>query len=112
MPYYDYHCLSNGKTVEVNHSADTVIRNWGKLCFAAQCPLGETDPLAPVSKVLQAVAIITPTSDSELKSKGFTKLVKRDTGVYENVTALDGEKRYMEFGDPSSIPDLKKRIRD
>ena len=112
MPLYDYHCPANGETVEVSHSVDAVVRNWGELCFAAQRPLGDTDPFAAVKKVLQTVAILVPTSDSELKSKGFAKLVKRDVGVYENVTALDGEKRYMKSGDASSVPDLKKRLND
>jgi hypothetical protein len=38
--------------------------------------------------------------------------VKRDNGVYENVTALDGEKRYMRRGDPESLPHLHKKVGD
>ena len=54
----------------------------------------------------------TPTTDSELKEKGFTKLVRRDKGVYENVTALDGESKTFEAGKPETMPDLKRRIQD
>ena len=43
---------------------------------------------------------------------GFTKLVKRDEGVYENVTAVDGEARYMKRDDPSTLPHLKKKVGD
>jgi len=43
---------------------------------------------------------------------GFTKLVKRDRGGYENVARLGGESRYMEAGKPETMPDLKRRIED
>ena len=112
MPSYDYYCELNGETVEVTHSINTSISNWGELCFATQHPLGDTDPLTPVRKVIRAPAIAFPTGNAELKNHGFTKLVKRDNGVYENVTAVDDEKRYMKAGDQSSIPHLKKKIED
>ena len=112
MPTYDYYCEANGHTVEVSHTAKTSLKTWGDVCFVAQIPLGDTDPLAPVRKIISPPNITVPISNSKLKEKGFTKLVKRDEGVYENVTALDHEKRYMKAGDPSSIPDLKKRIED
>jgi predicted nucleic acid-binding Zn ribbon protein len=51
-------------------------------------------------------------SNSELKDMGFTKLVKRDKGVYENVTARDGESRIVEAGRPDTLPDLGKTISD
>jgi len=47
-----------------------------------------------------------------LRDLGFTKLVKRDDGVYENVTARDGDSRYMERDKPDTIPNLRKTIRD
>jgi len=112
MPAYDYFCETNGRTVEVVHTINASLNTWGEVCYVAQIPLGDTDPLSPVRKVLSAPAISIPTSNSELKSAGFTKLVKRDDGVYENVTALDHEKRYMKAGDPSSIPDFKSKIED
>lgn len=65
-----------------------------------------------VERLIPRVNISTPTTDSELKSKGFAKLVRRDQGIYENVTALDGESRIMEAGKPETIPNLKKRITD
>ncbi len=112
MPRYDYYCELNGETVEATHSVKDSISNWGELCFATQHPLGETDPLAVVRKVIRAPAIAFPTGNAELKSHGFTKLVKRDDGVYENMTAVGDEKRYMKGGDPSSIPHIKKKIED
>ena len=112
MPSYDYHCELNGETVEATHSINTSISNWGELCFSTQHPLGNTDPLTPVRKLIRPPAIAFPAGNAELKNHGFTKLVKRDNGVYENVTVGNDEKRYMKSGDPSSIPHLKKKIED
>ena len=72
------------------------------------CP----DCRRPVKRLISRTFISTPTTDSELKSMGFTKLVKRDDGVYENVTRTGNESRYMEAGKPETMPDLKRKIRD
>ena len=109
---YCYFCEANQKVVVVHHEINTILKSWGEVCYANQIPLGETDPSAPVRKLITAPNIITSHGNSELKSLGFTKLVKRDKGVYENVTAGDHESRYMLAGDPSTLPDLKKKIRD
>lgn len=112
MPSYDYYCDLNSEVVEATHSTDDIITNWGELCYVAQHPLGGTDPLVPVRKLIRVPSIAFPTGNAELKNHGFTKLVKRDDGVYENMTAVGDEKRYMNAGDPSSIPHLKKKIED
>jgi predicted nucleic acid-binding Zn ribbon protein len=112
MPAYDYFCEANGCTIEVVHTVNATLKTWGEVCYVAQVPLGDTDPLAPVRKIITAPAISIPLANSKLKEIGFTKLVKRDIGVFENVTALDHEKRYMTAGDPSSMPDLKSKIED
>ena len=67
---------------------------------------------AAIQRLISTPYINTPQSDSDLKNIGFTKLVKRDQGVYENVTALDGESRYMEADKPETMPHIKKRISD
>ncbi len=110
MPTYDYFCEDNGKTVEVYHGINDKLKTWGEICFTAQIPLGDTDVSAPVRLVIRPVSIGIPTGNSKLKEHGFTKLVKRDDGVYENVTATGGEKRYMKAGDKSSMPHLHKKI--
>lgn len=110
MPKYDYYCEANDLTIEVQHGINTKLKNWGEVCFASQTPLGETDMLSPVRLVIRPIAISFPTGDTKLKEHGFTKLVKRDDGVYENMTASDGEKRYMKAGDKSSMPHLHKKI--
>jgi len=66
----------------------------------------------PVRRILSRVNINTPKSDSELKDLGFTKLVRRDDGVYENVTRRGNESRYMERGRPETLPDLSKTLSD
>ena len=66
----------------------------------------------PVQKIISRINISCPKSNSELRDLGFTKLVKRDDGVYENVTARGGDSRYMVKGKPETIPDLSKTIRD
>jgi len=65
-----------------------------------------------VQRLILPVNIATPTGNSQLKNMGFTKLVKRDTGVYENVTATDGESKVFEAGKPETMPDLKRKITD
>ena len=47
---------------------------------------------------------------AELKNLGFKKLVRRDKGVYENVTATDKESRYFDANDPSSAPHIPKEF--
>jgi len=43
---------------------------------------------------------------------GFTKLVRRDESVYENITARDGESKVMHRDRPETYPKLKRTIRD
>jgi hypothetical protein len=112
MPVYEYLCEANGCVVRVTHSMQIVLRNWGELCYASQTPLGNTNFEAPVRKLMSTTAIAVTTGNASLKNMGFTKLVKRDDGVYENVTATGSEKRYMKAGDASSLPHLHKKIGD
>ena len=65
-----------------------------------------------VQKIISRINISCPKSNSELRDLGFTKLVRRDNGVYENVTARNGDSRYMESGKPETIPDISKTISD
>jgi hypothetical protein len=112
MPSYDYYCEANNRTVEVNHTVNATLQTWGEVCYVAQIPLGDTDPMAPVRKVISAPAIAIPIGNSKLKELGFTKLVRRDQGVMENVTALDHEKRYFRADDPTSVPDIEGKVED
>ncbi|MDJ1182631.1 hypothetical protein [Roseofilum casamattae] len=95
MPIYDYFCPSNHRTVEVMHRLDETVPTWGKLCQLAKIDPEETPLDAPVRRAISAPMLAVPTSDSDYKQSGFKKLVKRDEGVYENVTAKDGEDRII-----------------
>ncbi|WP_373500692.1 FmdB family zinc ribbon protein [Desulfococcus sp.] len=66
----------------------------------------------PVKKLVSRVAVSAPKGNAQLKDMGFTKLVRRDDGVYENVTRRDGESRYMVRGRPETLPDVKRILRD
>lgn len=104
MPIYEYEHLEKtcqrGKIFEVSQSvADSPL---------TVCP----DCGEPVRKIISRTNINTPKSNSELKDLGFTKLVRKDDGVYENVTARDGESRVMHRDRPETYPNLKKTIRD
>lgn len=113
MPVYDYFCEENGLTLEVSHPMETILHTWIELCYVSQHSLGDTDPMSPVRKVTRtAPGISVAVFNSELRNQGFTKLVKRDDGVYENVTALDQEKKFMKRGDPSGIPHIHRKISD
>lgn len=63
-----------------------------------------------VRKLISRTNISSSKSNAELRDLGFTKLVKRDDGVYENVTARNGDSRYMIKGKPETIPDVSKTI--
>ncbi|MEN6626382.1 MAG: zinc ribbon domain-containing protein [Candidatus Sumerlaeia bacterium] len=65
-----------------------------------------------VKRLISLPYISVPAGDSKLKELGFTKLVKRDTGVYENVTATGAESRYMEAGKPETMPHIHKKVQD
>jgi hypothetical protein len=112
VPVYEYLCPANGKVLEVLHPMAETVATWGRLCELAGIEPGDTPPEAPVEKRIGAPEIATPAGDSKLKNLGFTKLVRRDKGVYENVTATGTESRYMKEGDPSTMPHLKKKIQD
>jgi len=113
MPVYTYSCKENGQVVEVSHTITAKLKTWGELCYVAQIPLGATDPMSPVDRIMRgAPGIAVPVFNSELKNSGFTKLVKRDQGVYENVTATGSEKRYMTQGDKDSLPHFHKKVQD
>lgn len=112
MPFYAYYCSANGKTVEVMHKIKERLKTWGELCALAEISIGDTPQDASVTRMLSAPQVRTPVGNTRLKELGFTKLVKRDKGVYENMTATGTEKRYMKADDPSSMPHIHKKIKD
>ena len=104
MPVYEYEHLGDpcglGRVFEVTQPmADEPL---------TRCPQCN----GKVKKLLSLASINTPKTNAELRDLGFTKLVKRDDGVYENVTRRGGESRYMEKGKPETMPNLSKTISD
>jgi hypothetical protein len=109
---YEYYCNDNDVCLEVIHGFKEKIETWGQLCQLAGAPLGETPAETPVTRLISAPSLAFPKTSSELKDMGFTKLVRREKGVYENVTAREGESRYMSADNPASVPDVKRTISD
>ena len=113
MPRYDYFCKANQQVVEVIHPLSDKLKTWGEVCGLANIDPGDVPLDEPVSRIITTPPMAnTPIGNSGLKNLGFTKLVKRDEGVYENVTRTGTEKRYMRSGDPESMPHLHKKISD
>jgi len=113
MPRYDYFCEYNGEVVEVSHPMTHKLQTWGEVCAVSGHALGAVDGSKPVSRIITSAPMAnTPVGNSGLKNLGFTKLVKRDNGVYENVTRSGTEQRYMTSGDKASAPHLHKKHRE
>lgn len=105
MPVYEYaHCAKGECSLGANFDFEQSMKD-DALTVCPECGQG-------VQRLISAVGIATPRTNAELKNLGFTKLEKRDTGVYENVTATGSESRYMEADKPETIPHINKKIGD
>ena len=104
MPVYEYEHLDEpcpwGNVIEIEQPIHDEVLTHCPNCGRA------------VRKLISLCNISTPRGDSELRDKGFTKLVKRDSGVYENVTARNGDSRLVHLDKPKTLPNLRKTIRD
>jgi len=109
MSFYDYYCPANKRTVEVRHGIKEKLKTWGDVCKKAGIEPGNTPAQSPVERLISSPGVSTPMGNSKLKEIGFSKLVKKDKGVYENMTARAKEKRIVKTNDPSTFPDFKKR---
>ncbi len=102
MPVYRYRCVENQAELEVVHRMTETLRTWGELCALLGREVGDTRPEAAVERILFAPNLSSGAglpSNSELAAKGFTKLVRREKGVYENVTAGSGQRRFVRAPD-------------
>lgn len=88
MPTYEYEhsakACSLGKVFELEHP---ITQDALKKC--PQCGRA-------VKRLVSGALISITRSNSELKGMGFTKLVRRDKGVYENVTASGKKDKIMD----------------
>jgi putative FmdB family regulatory protein len=91
MPIYEYEhqekACYKGAVFEVKQSLDAK--------ELTKCPWCGR----PVKKIVSPVSVNTPKTDTEVRDAGFTKLVRRDDGVYENVTPRKGEPRLIKADD-------------
>jgi hypothetical protein len=59
MPYYEYRCPTNGRTVEVRHPMDERLANWGEVADRAGLTRDGTPADAPVERLLSAPIPVT-----------------------------------------------------
>jgi len=52
MPFYDYHCEANGKTVEVFHKMNHHVKTWGEICEMTGIEPDDTPADAPVVRMI------------------------------------------------------------
>jgi len=104
MPVYEYEHLGEGCALGKRFETTQAMSS-EKLKSCPDCG-GE------VRRLISLFSVSTPKADSDLKSMGFTKLVRKDKGVYENVTATGKESRIWDSRKPETMPHLHKKIRD
>ncbi|KPK34420.1 MAG: transcriptional regulator [Nitrospira bacterium SG8_35_1] len=104
MPIYEYEHHGDG----CQHGKRFDLKQSIKSEKLTRCPYCGQE----VKRLISLVSVNTPKGNSDLKNLGFTKLVKRDDGIYENVTATGKESRYWDAGKPETRPDLKSKISD
>ena len=62
MPYYEYRCPDNGRTLEVRHGMNERLQTWGDLVAHADADAGDTALDAPVEKLMSAPVPLTGSS--------------------------------------------------
>lgn len=55
MPFYDYYCEKNGRTVEIFHPLKTRLKTWGEVCRTAGIEPGGTPVDTPVVRLIAGV---------------------------------------------------------
>ncbi|MEW5722397.1 MAG: zinc ribbon domain-containing protein [Thermodesulfobacteriota bacterium] len=104
MPLYEYEHVGEpcgeGQVFEV----EQWINDWP----LTKCPTCG----GPVKKLMSRTFARSPRTDRELRDLGFTKLVRKDEGIFENVTAREGESKIVDRRRPETFPHLEKTIKD
>ena len=65
MPYYEYRCGANGRTLEVRHGMSEKLRTWGELASRAGTDAGDTPQDAPIERLMSAPVPLTSSGSSE-----------------------------------------------
>lgn len=95
MPVYEYEHLEKPCKLGIIFDVQQPIRD-DPLTLCPACN-------GPVRKIISRPNINTPKTNSELRDLGFTKLVRRDDGVYENVTARKGDRQMVIRDKPETL---------
>ena len=66
MPTYDYRCDTNQRELEVRHSMNTEVSNWGELCELAGLEPGDTPADSPVKRLATGGNIVGAGSRAEM----------------------------------------------
>ena len=70
MPYYEYRCQENGRTLEVRHGMTERLETWAELATAAGAEVGETPADAPVERLMSTTVPPTSTGDQGFQGCG------------------------------------------
>jgi len=57
MPYYEYRCAANGRTVEVRHAMSETMETWSQVAAAAGIDVGDTPAEAPVERLMSMASV-------------------------------------------------------
>ena len=70
MPHYEYHCASNGRTIEVRHGMNEHLETWGELIRLTGHDLGNTSANAPVERIMSAPIPLTRANGQDFQGCG------------------------------------------
>lgn len=96
MPVYLYRVVGDDQRFEVNHSMSEEPQTWEDLCNLSDLEANSYDPKSRVERLIVPVAARVSHFTSDLKNGGFRRLERRDSGVYEDVTAPKGPERFLD----------------
>lgn len=96
MPVYTYRVVGDDRRFEINHSMSEEPQTWGDLCNLSDLEVSRYDSTSRVERLIVPVAARVSQFTSDLKNGGFRRLERRDSGVYEDVTAPKGPERFLD----------------
>lgn len=70
MPYYEYRCRANGRTLEVRHAMGERLETWGELARCAGADPGDTPADAPVERLLSAPVALSAAGPDPAELQG------------------------------------------
>jgi hypothetical protein len=99
--------------LELTHPIARTVTTWAELCDRTEAVAGNKPPGTPVRKIIRTAPTTNkPMEEPTIRNTGFNKLVKRDEGVYENITRSGSDKRDVSADDPASLRDIAAKLPD